>query len=83
MKCPNCGSNLSIDDERCSFCGADNSFAKKHRSQMRHFTREFNKTKAINDDALNKTKVQEIDLNKTKNWVRKKKERKEKGTCNN
>ena len=52
MKCPNCGSNLSIDDERCSFCGADNSFAKKHRSQMRHFTREFNKTKA---DVLKKS----------------------------
>ncbi len=46
MKCPSCGSNLKIDDERCSFCGAVNTHAQKHRNQMKYFTREFNKTKA-------------------------------------
>ena len=45
MKCPGCGSNLTIDDEKCLFCGQENPFAKKHRREMRHFTKEFNKTK--------------------------------------
>lgn len=45
MKCPGCGSNLTIDDEKCLFCGQENPFAKKHRKEMRHFTKEFNKTK--------------------------------------
>lgn len=45
MKCKNCGSNLTIDDEVCSFCGSANPFATKHRAEMRHFTREFNETK--------------------------------------
>lgn len=55
MKCNSCGSNLTIDDEVCSFCGAANPFAAKHRQQMRHFTREFNKTKS---DVLNTSKHQ-------------------------
>lgn len=55
MKCKSCGSNLTIDDEICSFCGAANPFAAKHRQQMRHFTREFNKTKS---DVLTKSKHQ-------------------------
>lgn len=46
MKCRKCGSNLAIDDERCLFCGAENPFAAKHRSQMRQFTKEFHETKA-------------------------------------
>ena len=46
MKCPNCGSNLTIDDGKCQFCGRANPFAVKHRREMKHFTREFNKTKA-------------------------------------
>lgn len=45
MKCPSCGSNLTIDDEKCLFCGTDNPFAVKHRKEMRHFTKEFNETK--------------------------------------
>ena len=46
MKCPNCGSNLTIDDEKCQFCGQANPFAVKHRREMKRFTSEFNKTKA-------------------------------------
>ncbi len=45
MKCPTCGSNLTIDDEKCLFCGTDNPFAVKHRKEMHHFTKEFNETK--------------------------------------
>ncbi len=46
MKCPNCGANLTIDDEICSFCGVENPFAEKHREEMRHFTSDFNRTKS-------------------------------------
>ena len=45
MKCPNCGANLIIDDAVCTFCGTENPYAKQHRKEMRHFTKEFNKTK--------------------------------------
>lgn len=45
MKCPGCGSNLTIDDEKCQFCGQANPFAVKHRREMKRFTSEFNKTK--------------------------------------
>lgn len=53
MKCKKCGSNLSIDDERCLFCGAENTFAVKHRKEMRHFTKEFHETTA---EVLHKSK---------------------------
>lgn len=46
MKCPNCGANLTIDDEVCSFCGVENPYAEKHREEMRKFTRDFNRTKS-------------------------------------
>lgn len=46
MKCPNCGANLTIDDEVCSFCGVESPYAEKHREEMRHFTSDFNRTKS-------------------------------------
>lgn len=46
MKCPNCGANLTIDDEVCSFCGEENPYAEKHREEMRHFTRDFKRTQS-------------------------------------
>ena len=46
MKCPKCGANLTIDDAVCSFCGVENPFAEKHREEMQHFTRDFNRTKS-------------------------------------
>ena len=46
MKCPNCGANLTIDDEVCSFCGIESPFAEKHREEMKHFTTDFNRTKS-------------------------------------
>ncbi len=53
MKCPGCGSNLAMEDERCSFCGAENPFAQKHRREMRRFTREFSETK---DEVMHKSR---------------------------
>lgn len=45
MKCPHCGSNLTIDDERCLFCGQDNPYAVKHRRELRRFSSDFRRTK--------------------------------------
>lgn len=46
MKCPNCGSNLTIDDEVCSFCNVANPYAGKHREEMRRFTEDYASTKS-------------------------------------
>lgn len=46
MKCPNCGANLTIDDEVCSFCGVENPYAEKHREEMRHFKTDYDRTKS-------------------------------------
>ena len=46
MKCPNCGANLTIDDEVCSFCGVENPYAEKHREQMRQFKTDYDRTKS-------------------------------------
>lgn len=45
MKCPTCGANLQIEDERCPFCQNPNPFAVKHQQDMRHYQQEFQKTK--------------------------------------
>lgn len=45
MKCPTCGANLQIEDEKCPFCQNQNPFAVKHRQQMRYYHREFQETK--------------------------------------
>lgn len=53
MKCPNCGYNLTIDHERCPYCGNANPFAEKHRREMRRFKRDYNKTK---EDVMHESK---------------------------
>lgn len=53
MKCPGCGSNLTIDDEKCQFCGQASPFAVKHRKEMKRFTHEFNKTR---EEVLNESR---------------------------
>lgn len=45
MKCPTCGANLQIEDEKCPFCQNPNPFAVKHQQDMRHYQQEFQKTK--------------------------------------
>ena len=44
MKCPKCGTNLTIDDAVCPSCGAQNPFAKKHRAEMRRYRKKFSET---------------------------------------
>lgn len=44
MKCPYCGSPLSLEDEYCSFCGQPNPYAKKHQEDMKHYKNEFSRT---------------------------------------
>ena len=44
MKCPYCGSPLSLEDEYCSFCGQRNELAKKHQTEMNHYKNEFART---------------------------------------
>lgn len=45
MKCPTCGADLQIEDEKCSFCGNPNPFAVKHRQDMSFYQQEFQKTR--------------------------------------
>lgn len=45
MKCPNCGSNLNIEDKFCGNCGSPNPFARQHQAEMEHYESEFEATK--------------------------------------
>lgn len=44
MKCPTCGANMQIENEKCPFCGNPNPFAIKHRQDMKYYHSEFQKT---------------------------------------
>lgn len=46
MKCTSCNAPLSIDDERCPYCGTPNPHALGHRKDMQKFTREFTRTRS-------------------------------------
>lgn len=45
MKCKFCGAPLSLEDERCPFCGEINEQAAKHVADMKHYEKEFTRTK--------------------------------------
>ncbi len=45
MKCPTCGANIQIEDEKCPFCGNPNPFAVKHQQDMKYYHSEFQKTR--------------------------------------
>lgn len=46
MKCQSCNAHLSIDDEKCPYCGTPNPEAVKHRQDMQRFSGEFHRTKS-------------------------------------
>ncbi len=46
MKCQSCNAPLSIEDEKCPYCGTPNPEAIKHRQEMRTFSGEFQKTRS-------------------------------------
>lgn len=46
MRCQSCNAHLSIEDEKCPFCGTPNPEAIKHRQDMRRFSGEFHRTKS-------------------------------------
>lgn len=45
MKCPHCGSQLSIDDAFCPFCGHANEKAKEYTTTMKHYEEELSSVK--------------------------------------
>lgn len=45
MKCPNCGGNLSLEDNYCPYCGKPNALARRHVSDMEQFKQDYEKTK--------------------------------------
>ncbi len=45
MKCPYCGSSLDLNEEFCSHCGKLNEQARRHANDMKHYQKEFAKTK--------------------------------------
>ena len=46
MKCQSCNAHLSIEDEKCPYCGTPNTEAIRHRQEMRRFSGEFQKTRS-------------------------------------
>lgn len=46
MRCHSCNAHLSIDDEKCPYCGTPNPEAVKHRQEMHRFSGEFFRTKS-------------------------------------
>lgn len=45
MKCKHCGANISLEDEKCPFCGQPNEMAAGHASDMKQYQQEFTQTK--------------------------------------
>ena len=45
MRCEACNAHLSIEDEKCPYCGTPNPEAIKHRQDMNRFFGEFQKTR--------------------------------------
>lgn len=46
MKCQACNAPLSIEDEKCPYCGTPNPEAIKHRQDMKRFSGEFQRTRS-------------------------------------
>ena len=46
MKCQACNAHLSIEDEKCPYCGTPNPEAVQHRKDMLRFSKEFQATRS-------------------------------------
>lgn len=46
MRCKACNAPLSIEDEKCPYCGTPNPEAIKHRQDMKRFSGEFQQTRS-------------------------------------
>lgn len=46
MKCEHCGSPLTIEQERCGFCGQPNPNFRQHREDMKQYSADFQQTKS-------------------------------------
>ena len=47
MKCSNCGSNLSVKEVKCAYCGTSNPYFEKHRADMFRFQKDYERTTMI------------------------------------
>jgi len=45
MKCQYCGNNLGIEDEKCPYCGKENSQASKYIDNMKNYKEDYDKAK--------------------------------------
>ena len=45
MVCKHCGSQLSISDKKCSFCGMENVAAAAHHEAMSGYEKKFDNTR--------------------------------------
>lgn len=57
MKCKKCGSNLTIEDEKCPYCWSMNPYYKKHRADMQRYHMDFQKTKTDVEEKTTKITV--------------------------
>lgn len=46
MRCQSCNAPLSLEDEKCPYCGTPNPDAVKHRQEMKRFSGEFKRTQS-------------------------------------
>lgn len=46
MRCQSCNAHLSIEDEKCPYCGTPNPEAIRHRQEMKLFSGEFARTRS-------------------------------------
>ena len=46
MRCHSCNAPLSIEDEKCPYCGTPNPEAIRHRQDMHRFSGEFQRTRS-------------------------------------
>ena len=53
MKCEHCGSNLTLEDKVCPYCGMENKLAGKHISDMDKFAKDYT---SVRDEVLSNSR---------------------------